>query len=292
MRGGVGPAAHLHADEHVRLLAVGDAVVELGDARGRPTQSHRTAGSCPRSSGIVTANTASRASPTSARSATNRSRSKFMFAPQVIATSVASRGARRAAAYSFSPATPSAPGRLEDAAGVLEHVLDGGAAPRRCRPDELVDQLPAQPERLLAHLLARRCRRRTGRRRPASPGVPPASERAIASESSSARRSTRDLGPQRLHVGGDAGDQPAAADRRRRSRRGGPWRWRRISMPTVPWPAITSGSSNGWTKVSPRSAAISVGARRRRRSRSRRASTTSTRRRRSRAPRRPSPAAW
>jgi len=26
--------------------------------------------------------------------------------------------------------------------------------------------------------------------------------------------------------------------------------WRRISMPIVPWPAITSGSSNGCTKVS------------------------------------------
>jgi hypothetical protein len=26
--------------------------------------------------------------------------------------------------------------------------------------------------------------------------------------------------------------------------------WRRISMPMVPWPAITSGSSKGWTKLS------------------------------------------
>jgi hypothetical protein len=26
--------------------------------------------------------------------------------------------------------------------------------------------------------------------------------------------------------------------------------WRRISMPIVPWPAITSGSSKGCTKVS------------------------------------------
>ncbi len=28
------------------------------------------------------------------------------------------------------------------------------------------------------------------------------------------------------------------------------WCWRRISIATVPWPAMTSGSSNGWTKVS------------------------------------------
>jgi hypothetical protein len=30
----------------------------------------------------------------------------------------------------------------------------------------------------------------------------------------------------------------------------GPWCWRRISMAIVPWPAITSGSSKGCTKVS------------------------------------------
>jgi hypothetical protein len=29
----------------------------------------------------------------------------------------------------------------------------------------------------------------------------------------------------------------------------GPWHWRRISMPIVPWPAITSGSSYGCTNV-------------------------------------------
>jgi hypothetical protein len=39
---------------------------------------------------------------------------------------------------------------------------------------------------------------------------------------------------------------------------GGEDSWRRISMPIVPWPAITSGSSNGWMKVSPRSRASSI----------------------------------
>jgi len=38
---------------------------------------------------------------------------------------------------------------------------------------------------------------------------------------------------------------------------GGSESWRRISMPMLPCPAITSGSSNGWMKVSPRSRAIS-----------------------------------
>ncbi|CAB3810570.1 hypothetical protein LMG28688_07270 [Paraburkholderia caffeinitolerans] len=62
----------------------------------------------PRSSGIVTANTASRASPTSARSATKRMRSKFMFAPEVTATSVWPVMPSRSA-YCFAPATASAP---------------------------------------------------------------------------------------------------------------------------------------------------------------------------------------
>ena len=109
------------ADEHVRLLAVGDAVVELGDAAAADSSQNRR--KLPRSSGIVTANTASRASPTSARSATNRSRSKFMFAPHATATSVASAQPSRAA-YCLEPRHRQRAGRLEDAAGVLEHVLD------------------------------------------------------------------------------------------------------------------------------------------------------------------------
>jgi hypothetical protein len=50
------------------------------------------------------------------------------------------------------------------------------------------------------------------------------------------------LRPQALDVGRDAGDQAAAAD----GHEDGVDRagcWRRISMPMVPWPAMTSGSS-------------------------------------------------
>jgi hypothetical protein len=40
---------------------------------------------------------------------------------------------------------------------------------------------------------------------------------------------------------------PTATNTAARSR----WLWRRISSPTVPCPAITSGSSKGWISVAP-----------------------------------------
>ena len=55
----------------------------------------------------MTPSSASRASPTSARSATKRSRSKFRLAPERIATSRPPRPSR--AAQRLSPATASAP---------------------------------------------------------------------------------------------------------------------------------------------------------------------------------------
>ena len=105
--------------------------------RGRAAR--RSGGSCRGRSGMVTASTASRCSPISARSATKRSRSKFMFAPQATAISV-------------SPLTPVAAdvrlhardrqraGRLQDRAGVLEDVLDRGADRVGVDEDHVVDE--------------------------------------------------------------------------------------------------------------------------------------------------------
>ena len=62
----------------------------------------------PGRSGIVTPKSASRASPTSARSATKRSRSKFMLAPLRIATSLRPSHAALAVQL-LSPATAKAP---------------------------------------------------------------------------------------------------------------------------------------------------------------------------------------
>ena len=59
-------------------------------------------------SGIVTDITASRSSPISARSDTCRSRSKFILAPEAIATIVLPRSSSRLQ-YSLAPAIESAP---------------------------------------------------------------------------------------------------------------------------------------------------------------------------------------
>jgi hypothetical protein len=67
------------ADEDVRLAPPRQSIVELGDdARPMAPQNSRNA---PLRSGMVTAMSASRDSPSSARSATKRRRSKFMLAP-------------------------------------------------------------------------------------------------------------------------------------------------------------------------------------------------------------------
>ena len=74
------------ADEDVRLLSSAQPVVELGHrapADDRTELLERR----PRFSGSVIAISVSRDSPTSARSATNRSRSKLMLAPLSSATS-------------------------------------------------------------------------------------------------------------------------------------------------------------------------------------------------------------
>ena len=114
--------------------------------------------------------------------------------------------------------------------------------------DDLVDRLPAR-----SGTCARRPRapRRRRRRCPTSSSRtrrPAASDWYIASASIRLDADHPHVRPQRLDVAGDAGDQAAAADRHE-DRRHVAGLWRRISSPIVPWPAMTSGSSNGWTNV-------------------------------------------
>ena len=80
----------------------------------------------PGRSGIVTPKSASRASPSSARSATKRSRSKFMLAPLRTAASLVSVVPVRST-QARRPATASAPAGSIDRSRVVEDVLDGGA---------------------------------------------------------------------------------------------------------------------------------------------------------------------
>ena len=83
--GGLAPARDLHADEDMGAALVGDAVVELGDVAlpDHGAEAAEAAALFRQRDGEA----ASRASPTSARSATKRMRSKFMLAPEVMATS-------------------------------------------------------------------------------------------------------------------------------------------------------------------------------------------------------------
>ena len=102
-------------------------------------------------------------------------------------------------------------GRLEDAARVLEHVLDGGADRVGVDDDEVVDQRARQAEGLLAHQLDRGAvgeQADVGQRH-ALAGAHRAQHRVGVD---GLHADHLDLGPHRLDVGGDAGDQPAAAD--------------------------------------------------------------------------------
>ena len=75
-----------------------------------------------------------------------------MFAPQVMATSVWPLSLC-AATYCLIAGDAHRARRLEDAAGVLEHVLDRGADRVGVDDDEVVDQRARQAERLLADQL-------------------------------------------------------------------------------------------------------------------------------------------
>ena len=97
----------------------------------------------PGSSGISTASSASRSPPRSARSATWRSRSKFMLAPLFTATRRLSCQRSRSTHF-FSAGDRERAGGLDDRARVLEHVLDRGADLVGVDEQHLVDVLLRQ----------------------------------------------------------------------------------------------------------------------------------------------------
>ena len=257
------------ADEDVRLRRVGDAVVELGDVARRRACSQKRR-KLPRSSGIVTANRASRcladlgalgdeAQPVEVHVRAAGDRDERL-----------ARSARVARRTASSPATPSAPAgsriaRVSSNTSLIaaqtasvSTTTNSSTSSRHRRNVSSPTCLTAVPSENRPTSVERDALARPQRA-------------VIASESAVSTPMTLISGRTRLDVGGDAGDQAAAADRRRRPRRSARWCWRRISMPTVPWPAITSGSSNGWTKVSPRRCSSRSARARRRRSSCRRA---------------------
>ena len=221
-------------------LRVGVAVVELGDAalaeqRAELAEAARAArGSSPRRSPRAPrpARRARRRSAGGRSSCWRRRRSR----------PACGRATRCRSHQALTPATASAPGGLEDRARVLEHVLDRRADRVGVDAHHLVDVLRARGGTSPCRPASPRRRRRRGRRAAASTRRPAASERVIASESTGSTPMILIVRPHALDVRGDAGDQAAAADRDE-DRVDRPWHWRRISMPMVPCPAMTSGSS-------------------------------------------------
>ena len=205
---GLAAVADRQPDEHVGARRAGDAVVELGDRSWR-RPAPRTGGSCRSCSGIVTANSASRSS---ARSATNRSRSKFMFAPQAIGDQ---RRARRAGGVPRSclrPAMLSAPAgsrmlRVSWKTSLMAAQTASVSTTTKSSTSSRTSRNVSSPTSFTAVPSENRPTSSSWTRWPA------ASERAMASESSIWTPMTCDLGSDGLDVRGDAGDQPAAADR-------------------------------------------------------------------------------
>ena len=144
-------------------------------------------------------------------------------------------------------------GRLHDRARVVEDVLDRGADLVVVDADDLVHRRLHDREGVLADLLHRDA---VGEQ----PDI--VEPHAVSGRQRLRHRVGIDrldadhlhVGPQRLDVGADAGDQSAAADRHE-DRRRGLGLCRSISTAIVPCPAITSGSSNGWMNMRPLSAA-------------------------------------
>ena len=187
----------------------------------------------PGRSGMVTASTASRCSPSSARSATKRSRSKFMLAPQAMATYVRFF-VRCRATHAFTPAIASAPAgsRMERvssktsfSAAQMASVSTRTISSTYCRTRRNV----SLPTCFTATPSANRPTCASLTRRPAS------IERAIASESSGCTPITLTSGRTRFtYAAMPLASPPPPIATKIASR--GPWCWRRISMPIVPWP--------------------------------------------------------
>ena len=168
-------------------------------------------------SGMVTAISASRASPSSARSATKRRRSKFMLAPLSTATSTCPPCAPRGrGTFAFDPRLETRrrqrPGGLHDRARVVEDVLDGRAHFVVGDPDDFIDGVAGERKRELAdfthgdtvgedaHVIE--VDARAGLQRPA--------HRVSLERLDADHLHVR---PQRLDVARDAGDEASTADR-------------------------------------------------------------------------------
>ena len=171
-----------------------------------------------------------------------------MFAPQVIATSDWSLSPL-AATYCFIAATPIAPAgsrmlRVSSNTSLIAAQTASVSTTTKSSTSARVRRNVSSPTCLTAV---------PSENRPTSSSVmrsPALTERIIASESAIWTPMTLISGRTALMYAATPEMRPPPPMATNTAWIGR-WCWRRISMPTVPCPAITSGSSNGCTKVYP-----------------------------------------
>ena len=236
------------SDEDIRTLPVVKPVIEFRDDPGAECGAEM-----PERAGLFrdgTANSASRDSPSSARSATKRSRSKFIFAPLSKATNCLPLDARppdvRLQARHGERA-----GRFDDRARVVKNIFDGAAISslptvtisstvdwtigKVCRPTCLT-ATPSANRPGLSTLTGFACLQ-----------CPVHGVRIDGFDANDLTSGTTDL----TYAPIPAISPPPPTGTKMAARSRGCWRT--ISSAIVPCPAITRGSSKGWTNVSPAS---------------------------------------
>ena len=211
----------------------------------------------PGSSGMLVAIMTSRRAPTSARSLTIRSRSKFMLAPLVMATTVCPRRSW-CFRYALAPAAATAPAgsRMERVslktslmAAQISSVLTSTTPSQNSRHTRNV----SAPTVLTATPSAKLFRSSSVTRRPAARAV------ARQFESAGSTPSTLTHGATCLtKAATPARRPPPPTGTKMACRAWMSFTWRRISLPMVPWPQMTCGSSKGAMKERPSAAAASM----------------------------------
>nr|GEU28525.1 hypothetical protein [Tanacetum cinerariifolium] len=203
----------LHADEHMGFVLVADAVVELGDV----ARSHQRAKALEAAALLGQRDGKQRF----ARLAQFRAFGNETQAVEIHVGAAGNRDQGLVPDRVFGQCCPfdiglgarngQRAGRLQDAAGVREHVLDGGADGVGIDNDDVIDILLGEAEGFLAHQAHGRAVRKQAdvRQRDAFAGLDAAGHGVRIH---GLHADDLDVRADRLDVAGNAGNQPAAAD--------------------------------------------------------------------------------
>mmetsp|Transcript_27378 Transcript_27378/g.88426 ORF Transcript_27378/g.88426 Transcript_27378/m.88426 type:complete len:238 (-) Transcript_27378:661-1374(-) len=193
--------------------------------------------------------TDSSVSEESARSETNRSESKFMLAPEQMATYVWSR-VPLSSAHFFNPAMPSAPAgsrmeRVSIKQSLIAEQISSVDTVTISSTSSLQMRNVSEPTFRTAAPSANRPTWSNSCSRPLR------SEAVIPAASAASTPMTSTPGRTRFTYAAMPANMPPPPQHTKMAWSGLPVICFRISMPMVPWPAMTSGSSNGWMRVRP-----------------------------------------